>query len=146
MAKFKQIQQNFLFRKLVTYWGSMIRNYNDACRDDDFFEVVRNNFEHDKAVELIEAAYAESELEEMRNSRSRGTRIDLEDSLEEVFNAIWNHEKMRGKCKSVLESIREYMLATSRARGTEPLERRFADLKRALKLDGRGLRPIGFAA
>ena len=40
MAKFKQIPQNFLFRKLLHFWKNMVHNYNDDCRDDDFFDVV----------------------------------------------------------------------------------------------------------
>ena len=48
MARFKQIPQNFLFRKLLGFWGNMVRNYRDDCRDDDFFDVVRNCFDHDR--------------------------------------------------------------------------------------------------
>ena len=36
MAKFKQIPQNFMFRKLLKYWGNMVCNYDDDCRDNDF--------------------------------------------------------------------------------------------------------------
>ena len=66
MAKFKNVQQVYLFRKLLEYWGNMVRNYNDDCRDDDFFDIVRNCFDHDKAVDLIETAYTDKELEELK--------------------------------------------------------------------------------
>ena len=75
MAKFKQIPQNFLFRKLVRSSRNMVHNYNDDCRDSSFFDVVRNCFDHDKAVELIEAAYTPAELEEMRHAKSRTCQI-----------------------------------------------------------------------
>ena len=55
MARFTHVPQNFLFRKLLEYWGNMVRNYGEDCRDDDFFAVVRNCFDHDKGVELVEA-------------------------------------------------------------------------------------------
>ena len=136
MAKFKQIPQNFLFRQLLKYWGNMVRNYRDDCRDDDFFDVVRNCFDHDKAVELIEAAYSANELKEMRETKSRCNRLDLTDSLDDVFNALWNHEGTRDKCRAVLDTIREYLLAdVERAKGTDIVERRFAELRRVLKLD-----------
>ena len=32
MAKFKQVPQNYLFHKLLKYWGNMVRNYNEDCR------------------------------------------------------------------------------------------------------------------
>ena len=135
MARFKQIPQDFLFRKLLGFWGNMVHNYRDDCRDDDFFDVVRNCFDHDRAVELIELAYSPEELEEMQNARARSARLDLSDSLDDVFKALWNHEDLREKCRAVLDAIREYMLADSKERGKEPIERRFADLKRVLKLD-----------
>ena len=135
MARFKQIPQNFLFRKFLNYWGNMVRNYRDDCRDDDFFDVVRNCFDHDRAVELIEVAYTAKELEEMSHSKSRCNLLDFSDSLDDVFNALWNHEGSRDKCRVVLDTIREYMLFDSCERGSDIVEKRFADLKRVLKLD-----------
>ncbi len=135
MARFKQIPQNFLFRKLLKYWGNMVRNYRDDCRDDDFFDILRNCFDHDKAVELVEAAYTADEIKMMENSKSRCSRLDLSDPLDDVFNALWNNDGLRGKCRKVLEATREYMLADARERGTDIVEKRFADLKRVLKLD-----------
>ena len=45
MAKFKQVPQNFLFRKLVGYWGNMVHNYREDCHDNNFFDVMRNGFD-----------------------------------------------------------------------------------------------------
>ena len=56
MAKFKQVPQNFLFRKLLKHWGNMVQNVKGDCHDNDFFDVVRNCFDHDKAVELNSSA------------------------------------------------------------------------------------------
>ncbi len=135
MAGFKQIPQNFLFHKLLNYWGNMVRNYRDDCRDDDFFDVMRNCFDHDRAVELIEAAFSPAEISVMSQSKSRSNRLDLSDPLDDVFNALWNHEGSRDKCRAVLDAIREYLLADSSERGPDVVEKRFADLKRVLKLD-----------
>ena len=109
MAKFKNVPQMYLFHKLLEYWGNMVKNYDDDCRDDDFFDIVRNCFDHEKAVELIEAAYSKHELEKMKNAVSRNCRLDLSDGLNDVFNALWNNERSRDKCRAVLDAIREYM-------------------------------------
>lgn len=53
MAKFKQIPQNFMFRRLLKYWGDMMCNYNDDCRYEDFFAFARNCFDHDKVDGLL---------------------------------------------------------------------------------------------
>ena len=135
MAKFKQVPQAFLFNKLLTFFGNMVANYRDEVRDDDFFDVVRNCFNHDKAVELIEAAYTEDEIEQMKNSRSRRGRLDLSDSLDSVFAALWNNEKAREKCRIVLDSIVDYMRADNGKVKDETIEKRFLELKRVLKLD-----------
>ena len=135
MGKFKQVQQTYLFTKLLNYWGNMVKNYEDDCRDDDFFDVVRNCFDHDKAVELIETVYSKSELEEMGQARSRMCRLDLSDSLDDVFNALWNHAASRDKCRAVLDAIREYMEAECGGEAEDAVSRRFSELKRILKLD-----------
>ena len=134
MAKFKQIPQTFLYRNLLKYWGNMVDNFTGDCRDDDFFDVMRNCFDHDKAVELIEVAYTPAELEEMRNVRARACRVDLSDSLDDVFFALWNNEGSRDKCKEVLVAARQYMKAECADNGEDIVARRFAELKRVLKL------------
>ena len=134
MAKFKQVPQTFLFRQLMKYWGNMVQNFDADCRDDDFFDILVNCFDHDKAVALIETAYAPQELEEMQKARLRSNRLDLTDPLDDVFQALWNHTKTRGKCRIVLDSIREYMVADCEKDGEDAIEKRFRELKRVLKL------------
>lgn len=41
MAKFKQVPQSFLIKKLMGFWGNVVKNYRDDVRDDDFFAIVR---------------------------------------------------------------------------------------------------------
>ena len=134
MAKFKNIPQTFLYKKLLKHWGNVVHNFKGDCRDDDFFNVVRNCFDHDKAVELIEAAYTPAELEEMRHAKSRSCRLDLSDSLDDVFCALWNNEGTRDKCRAVLDAAREYMEAECAEKGADIVARRFAEIKRVLKL------------
>lgn len=104
------------------------------CQDDGFFEIIRNCFDHDKAVEIIEAAYTSRELEEMRHSKLRASRLDLTDSLDGVFQVLWNHKRTRGKCRIVLDSIHEYMVADCEKGGADSVEKRFNELKRVLNL------------
>ena len=135
MARFKQVPQNFLYRRLLKHFGNMVKNYNDDCRDDDFFAVVRNCFDHNKGVELIEAAYSPAELDEMAKARSRACRLDLSDPLDDVFCALWNNEGSRDKCRAVLDAARAYMEADCDDKGEDVMARRFAELSRVLKLD-----------
>ena len=134
MAKFKNVPQVFLFRKLLKYWGNMVKNYDEDCRDDDFFDIVRNCFDHGKAVELIETAYSKYELGKMEHAASRSCRVDLTDGLDDVFNALWNNRYKRNKCRAVLDAIREYMEADSDDGKDDVVAHRFAELKRILKL------------
>ena len=145
MARFKQIPQSFMFRRLLKYWGNMICNYNDDCRDEDFFAVVRNCFDHDKAVELIEAAYSERELDEMAHAKARNNRLDLSDPLDNVFQSIWNCERARGKCRIVLETIRGCMEKECGTTAGDIVAKRFAELKRTLKLDDLEMEILTFA-
>ena len=135
MAKFKQIPQTFLFHKFLEFWGNMVKNFRSDCRDDDFFDIVRNCFDHDKAVELIEAAYSAKELDEMMHARSRYERLDLSDTLDDVLQVLWNYDGSRDKCRAVLNAMREYMAEDCEKVGADIVARRFAELKRVLKLD-----------
>ena len=133
MAKFSQVPQSFLFRKLLTYWGNMVRNYKGECRDNDFFDIVRNGFDHEKGVELIEAAYSKTEIEAMC-SLPRHRRLDLGNSLDDIFQALWNNERSRSKCRAVLECICEYLLASCDNNNDDALKRRYEELVHTMKL------------
>ncbi len=135
MAKFKQVPQSFMFQNLIKYWGNMVKNYEGDCNDNDFFDVVRNCFDHDKALELIQTAYTAKELEEMSRAKSRSCRLDLTDSMDDVFQTLWNTPGNRGKCRIVLGAVRECMDADCRDGSHDTLAQRFAELKRIMKLD-----------
>ena len=134
MARFKQVPQAYLFHKLMGFWGNMVKNYQGDVQDDDFFDILRNCFDHDKAVELVEAAYSPEEIKAMGASRSRSSRLDLDDSLDDLFQCLWNHEKARPTCRVVLQTIKDYMVADKPRTKDETLETRFREIKRVLKL------------
>lgn len=134
MAKFKQVPQSYLFCKLLEFWGNLVRNYRDDCRDNDFFDVIRNSFDHDQAVELIEAAYPPDELEAMKRSSRRSCRLDFDEGLDEVFQVLWNNERSRRKCREVLGCICEYLTARCEKSNDDVVERRFRELTRTMKL------------
>lgn len=134
MAKFKTVPQTFLFRKMLEFWGNLVRNYDGDCRDEDFFDVVRNCFDHGKALELIGDAYTTKELEAMQTARARNDRLDFNDSLDEIFRVIWNFKAGRERCRIVLDSIRGYLEAECGRASDDPLEKRFRELRRILKL------------
>ncbi|MBP5511434.1 MAG: ATP-binding protein [Kiritimatiellae bacterium] len=135
MAQFKQVRQTFLFRQLLKYWGNMVKNFDYDCGDNDFFDVVYNNFDHDKGVELIEVAYTEKELNTMMHSKCRNRRLDFTDTLDDVFFALWNNEAGRDKCRAVLDAIREYMETDCEQTGDDIVECRFNELIHVLKLN-----------
>ena len=136
MAKFKQVPQNYIFLSLMRFWGNMVKNYGQDVQDDDFFDILRNCFEHDKAVELIEAAFSKEELEEMAHSKLRSARVDLSDPLDDLFQALWNNEKYRDRVKIILETIQEYMVnECAKSEKPEQIERRFTALAHGLKLN-----------
>ena len=143
MAKFKQVAQTFLFRKLVGFWGNMVKNYRDDIPHSNFFDILLCNFDHDEGIALIESTYAPEELadkevlrrgNERRGGRLRRLRVDFDDTLDDVFRALWNHRKTRAKCRSVLLSIRDRLLKSRPQSKDDALERRFCELKRVLKL------------
>ena len=134
MGKFKQVPQTFLLRKLLEYWGNMVKNYEGKCFDDDFFDVMSNCFNHEQGIELIEAAFSPRELDELMHTKSRFGRLDFSDTLDEVCCVLWNAEGKREKCRAFLDAARECMMAEYPARRGDAVGRRFAELTSALRL------------
>ena len=56
MARFRQVPHHYVLTKLMEYWLNMVRNFRDDVLDEDFFEVLRQNYSHDRAVGLVESA------------------------------------------------------------------------------------------
>lgn len=138
MAKFKQVSQTFLPRKLGEFWGNMVKNYSGNVMDDDFFKILHLCCNHEKAIELIECAYTDEELKAMcgrRFLRDR-TSLDVDLSLKRIFNTLWNKEKSHQKCRLVINALLEQMVSSyKRKRKEEILESRFNELARLLKLE-----------
>jgi transitional endoplasmic reticulum ATPase len=126
MAEFQQITQNFLSRKLIEFWGNLVKNYRNECQDDRFFCAVDDNFPHDKGTALIQLVYSKDELEPLMG-HGYG-RLDLRDPLRSIFEELWNHSETQQKCRAVLTTIKESMLEKCRAEGEETLEKRFNEL------------------
>ena len=135
MAKYTEKKETFVFRKVLGFFGNMVQNYDGMCADDDFFDVLDANFDHDDAVELIMAAYTPQELKDMQNAKSRRARLDLSDDLDEVFCALWNNEGGRGKCRAVIEAAIDYMRGNCGESESDAMESRLSCLKDTLKLD-----------
>ena len=136
MAKFKQVPQHYLLGKLMEYWRNMVRNYNGDVRDSDFFDIIASRCPHDRALKLIKGVYSRNELKEMETARSRLCRLNLSDGLESIFQALWNHKGARAKCKAALEGVYGCIVKDigRRTGRPEPIEGRFSEIKRLLKL------------
>ena len=134
MAKYTEKRETFVFRKVLDFLGNMVQNYNGACCDSDFFDVIDSHFNHDDGVELVLAAYTMPELKEMQNARARRERLDLADGLDEVFCALWNNEGGRRKCRAVLNATLEYMREVCGKDDDDAMEARFSCLKETLNL------------
>ncbi len=132
MAKFKQIDQTFLFHSILRYFRNMLQNFDDTVRDDDFFNILRINFSHEMAEDLIHLAYSE---EEIKGMESRPDNLDLSDPLDVVFQTLWNKETSRKKCRHVLECVCEYIDDRRGRKSEDIVERRLGELSKLLKLD-----------
>ena len=95
MARFKQVPQHYVLDKVMEYWLNMVRNYREDVHDNDFFDILRRSYSHERAIRLVESAYTKDELKKMEKARRRWSRLDLPDGLECVFTALWNNAPSR---------------------------------------------------
>ncbi len=135
MAKFKQVKQNFLERKVCEFWTNMVKNADEEVRDSDFFAIIANALPHDKVVGLVQAAFEDGELDEMAEARFRRARLDFDDCAAEILTCLWNNRKYTRKTKLVLQSISEiFMKNVGKPNARETFRKRVDDLQRVLKL------------
>ncbi len=134
MEKFKQIQQNFIYKNILRFFGNVAQNYNNDVDETDFFGPLADPFEHEKAVELIKATYSPSEIQKMTESRYRSCRLNLSDSLNEILASLWNHKSARLKCRVLIAHMVDFLIRNCPAAEAEAIESRFASLQRLLKL------------
>ena len=134
MARYRQIEQTFMSRRFLKFWGNMVENYEDDCRDQDFFEIVDRCFDRKKSIDLIKTAYTSEELDSISNGVGRRRELDFNDTLGGMFYVLWNSEGSRGKCRMVLNTMRRQVMEGLSRKTNEAVERRFAELKRSLKL------------
>ena len=134
MARYKQVEQTFMLRKILESWGNIVENFDDDCRDRDFFEVADRCFDRKKSMDLIRTAYTKNELDSISNGVGRCRELDFDDTLGGVFYVFWNSEGSREKCRVVLNTMRRGVMEGLSRKTNEAVERRFAELKRSLKL------------
>ncbi len=134
MARFQRVTETFLFRKLLEFWGNVVRNYDGDCQNNGFFFVVVNRFDSEKATELLLDAYTSKELETMRNDQLLSGKFESCGVPKGFFKAAWNSESGRDRCRIVLGAIVGYLCAECGVRQDDALERKFGELKRVFKL------------
>ncbi len=135
MSRFKEVRQTFKVRKMIEYWSNLMQNLDEDCHDDDMFDPAALNISRDRVERFIRAAYTDEEIKSMEQAAGRRNRLNLEDCTEDMLQVVWNAPGMRRKCKAVLKVIAKAILADlPRQEGKEPLEARFDELQRVLKL------------
>ena len=123
-----------MLRMLLEFWGNIVENCDDDCRANDFFEVADRCFDREKCIDLIKTAYTGEELATVSYGEGRRCELDCNDSLSGMFYALWNSAGSRRKCRVVLDTMRRYVMSEISRKTNETVERRFAELKRSLKL------------
>lgn len=135
MAKYKEVSESFLVLSEAKYLGNMVKNYNGRCRESDFFLFIDTWCPKEKAIALIKAAYGEEELKEMKNGPEGADKLDFDESLDKVFQALWNNEKSRTKTRAVIKEVLDLIRAENmKETANEPVKLRFDELQRLLKL------------
>lgn len=136
MARFKQVQEYYLFRLAMKFWGNLVRNFDNDI-DDCFFDVVANNLCYQKGGEMIKAAYTDDELKAISARLvHRDLRIES-DPLDVTLALLWNSGVEREKCRALLGDMKAYMIgdADEAKAPREEIENRFDELQETFRLN-----------
>ncbi len=134
MAKFTDIIQNFVFTKSLKFWGNMVKNYKGEITNNDFFDFMNENVNHEQAVDLIMTAYDMNEIQTLTKVPNPRYRLNFNGSLDEIFEALWHNQEMRKKCRVILEGIKNYLVAKNPINTKDALAKRFTGIKKTFKL------------
>lgn len=133
MAKFRQVARTYLFRKYIAYWRNVIRNYDEECGNTEFLGTVLDCMNRKRAETLLMDAFTVDEFKNMVKVQKEGGAIGACGSWKDVFRIAWNDESGRKRMRVVLDSVGEYLLSAIEV-VEDPVEKRFAELSRMLKL------------
>lgn len=134
MSGFKCVPQTFLYSRKLAFWGNILRNYDDECPEDGFFNVVLDGFDPRMFGELLTDAFTEEELVASGGVLKHGRRLEPCGAPNEIVAHLWRDESCRDRTRMVLEAVRTYRDRMCSAGESDLFERRFLELKRMLKL------------
>jgi len=133
MAKFRQVARTYLFRKYLAYWRNVIRNYDEECGNAEFLGTVLDCMNRKRAETLLMDAFSVDEFKKMVKIQKEGGTVGACRSWKDIFRIAWNDESGRMRMRIVLDSVGEYLLSAVDV-VEDPVEKRFAELSRMLKL------------
>jgi len=139
-------------RKALRFWRNFARNWEAEVEDDDFFSLFsgdlktsekgvirhfRRHFDLD-TLESLDAVVVEPlPVTEGSGEPSEAVRLSR-GGLARAIQSLWNEDGLRGKCRSMLSEWAEEIASRrpgGRRRGKEPMEARFEEVSRVLRLD-----------
>ena len=152
MQKYKNdVSDGWIFKQELRFFRNFLRNWDRDVDDSDFFTIFANsnNTNADEEKTMLDCHFCPDELTRCDGVREirqescvgqRGMVVDFEvrGGVDGVIRELWNRGKsMRKRCRTMLEEWCGVMerRGTHDRRRKDPLESRFEEICRALKLD-----------
>ena len=146
MAGFMPVAQPFLRSKLVKFWWNFARNFDGEVEDGSFFDVTTLDVDDDAIIDIVKAVCTDKEVKWLQDGHSGGWGYYQEVNSHLILADLWNNSETRGKCRRILGNVKNYMEGLGRRGPTDDvLERRFAEVKRAIGLSDLECEILAFA-
>ncbi len=137
MKNYKTKSDYWTKGKRLIYFSNFIKNHNSLINDDDVFDVLQDTIENMDWVKFIHDNFSKNAINRMQKNHSFRSRLDLDDSPEEMFTAIWNNLFARKTLKkSIIKLIDNYLQApySLKKYEKEVFPTRFNELKKTFDL------------
>ena len=153
MQKYKNdVSDGWIFKQELRLFRNFLRNWDRDVDDSDFFTIFANSNNTDAEEEktMLNCYFCDDELtrcdgvREIRRELCNGQQsvvvgFEVKGGVDDVIRELWNRGKsMRKRCRTMLEEWCGVMerRGTHDRRRKDPLESRFEEICRALKLGG----------
>lgn len=135
MAKFKSVNHGFLMRSAIRFWTNIVKNFEGAINEDEFFRLITNYLERRIILAAIRSQVPAKMLKEMSDV-DRYDHLDLKNEpIEKILCKIWNWAGARKYARRLSLSLsKELSKFCSDKRTYDVVEQRFEELVRFLAL------------
>lgn len=136
MQKYSAQKSYWKKNKALWFFKNFVTNHKDFIYDTDAFHLAAVLHSREAWIEWIRGLFPQKTLQRMMNNPDHRNRLDLDDSIEEIFREIWNTSYARSVLVNLFYTVinAELERYPSELYAADPFAQKIRELQTTLKL------------